>query len=507
MRSEKHIIKNLIRKNLTLLACAFFAAAAFISSQAYAQSLTDPNITSAVEDEILFDMAVDLNDIDVKTTNGVVELTGVVDNILAKERVAKIAQMVKGVRSVVNLVQVVPPLLRSDGSILHDVEVALLRDPATKSYAIKAEVEDNVVTLTGTLGSWAQRNLAEKVVKGVRGVKEVKNKIDIDYKTIRTDPQIKKEVKNVLAWDTLVDDGRIDVDVNKGVVRLSGYVGSAAEKLQAVIKSWVIGAKNVDDSELKVRKWARIPMLREKKYVFKSEDEIKKAINAGLLHHPRVLSFEINPIVNKGVVTLRGVVDNLSAKQAAESVARRTVGVSAVKNRIKVRPEKTTDSEISTNVRKAIGRNPILDRDDIVVTVDNGTAYLYGEVDSYFEKGHANLLAAHVYGVKRVKNNLAVARPRPLAYNPYLYNTFIYDDDWYDYQPVRSFKPDDEIEKSIKSNLWWSPYVNRADVTIEVKNGTVTLEGKVDTLNEWYEAMEEAYKGGAVWVKNEMEVK
>jgi osmotically-inducible protein OsmY len=475
---------------------------------AQGQKITDSRITTAVEDEILFDMAVDLNDIDVKTTEGIVTLTGVVDNIMAQKRAAKLAKTVKGVRSVVNRIKVIPSVFRTDTAILHDVETALLRDPATKSFAIDTAVSNKQVTLTGTVGSWQQKQLAEKVAGNVRGVKAVENEIEIEYKKTRTDAQIEDEVEGALRWDTMVDDGQIQVDVENGFVHLKGFVGSAAERDQAVINAWVMGVDKVEESGLKVRKWARLPMMRKNKYVFKPDAKIRDAIKDALLYDPRVVSFNITPDVQSGIVTLRGVVDNMKAKQSAERVARRTVGVTMVKNRIKVRPERQNDEEVAANVRKAIDRDPFLHNRKITVSVHKGDAYLYGSVDTYFEKGRADLVAAGVYGVTDVHNYLDVDRPRrPMAYDPYLYGNVIYEDEWYDYEPYRTFKNDEQIKKAIRSHLWWSPYVDRADVNIKVNNGTATLKGTVDTWNEWYAALEEGYEGGATWVYNELAVK
>jgi osmotically-inducible protein OsmY len=505
MRSATKTYEGLMRIFSLAAACLVVMAS---TGRAVAQELTDTEITNAVEDELLFDKSVDLNDIDVKTTQGVVTLSGVVSNILAKERAAKLTRTIKGVRSVVNRIKVSPSPLRSDTAILHDVQTALLRDPATKAYAVYVAVRDNEVTLTGNVGSWQQKRLAEKVVKGVRGVKEVENNIDVTYSTTRRDAQIEDEIQKALRWDTLVDDGLVQVDVEDGKVELTGTVGSAAEKARVSIDAWVTGVKSIDDSGLKVRKWARDPTMRKGKYVYKPDDKIKEAIKDALLYDPRVASFNVTPVVDKGVVTLRGVVDNLKAKRAAKNVARRTVGVTTVRNRIKVRPEAPSDSEIAANVRKAIKRDPYLQKKEITVSVVAGTAHLFGSVDSYFEKGRADDIASRSYGVTEVDNALQVETPKhPLAYDPYIYDDYMYDEEWYDYEPYRTFKTDQQIKRAVRSHMWWSPYIDREDVNVTVEKGVVTLKGRVDTWNEWFAAMEEAYEGGATWVYNRLEVK
>ena len=71
---------------------------------------------------------------------------------------------------------------RPDAQIRRDVVAALQSDP-TESYKITPSVEDGEVTLSGTVNSFQERELTKLVAKGVRGVKEVDDQIDVDYAT------------------------------------------------------------------------------------------------------------------------------------------------------------------------------------------------------------------------------------------------------------------------------------------------------------------------------------
>jgi osmotically-inducible protein OsmY len=66
------------------------------------ESPKDAAITKAVKENFLKDKAVDLTDVNVKTTNGSVDLTGTVASLDAREHAVKIAWRVAGVQSVVN---------------------------------------------------------------------------------------------------------------------------------------------------------------------------------------------------------------------------------------------------------------------------------------------------------------------------------------------------------------------------------------------------------------------
>ena len=470
--------------------------------------MTDPAISDAIESHYISDTVVPFNDVRVSTSNGIVTLTGTVTNLQAKDRAARIAMTIKGVRSVVNNLKVKPYWNRTDGEIQADVEKALHQDPATDSWSIKVAVNHNKVTLTGTVNSWQQRKLARNVVEGVRGVKAVKNKIDVAPRPHRADSRIKADVQNTLQSDVRVDNGLISVSVNHGDVTLSGVVGSAAERAQAVIDSWVTGVQAVDDSDLKVKRWARDADLRADKYVVKSDKAIRKAVLAAMAYDPRVASFEVNPSVTNGAVTLHGTVDNLKARRAAASDARDTVGVISVTNLIRVQPAtKVKDSVVTKNVKQALKRDPIIEPYDVTVVTVNGTVNLYGMVNTYFEKAQAEDDTARVMGVKKVENHITVSNTNNLlAYNPYVDKWNPADSKWYNGVTTTTRKPDASIESNIKEEFYWSPFVDGDDVNVSVKNGVATLTGVVHSHSERKDATQNALEGGAIKVINKLKV-
>jgi osmotically-inducible protein OsmY len=117
-----------------------------------------------------------------------------------------------------------------------------------KSYIIATTVENGEVTLTGTVNSHQQRELAKKVAKGVRGVRAIEDQINVAYKIDRPDEEIQDEIEQALRWNAHVDHHLIQVAVENGEVTLSGIVGSAAEKRSAEYDAWVANVKSVDSS-------------------------------------------------------------------------------------------------------------------------------------------------------------------------------------------------------------------------------------------------------------------
>ncbi|MBD3237977.1 MAG: BON domain-containing protein [Candidatus Eisenbacteria bacterium] len=476
-----------------------------LAAAAATPTMTDQSITDAVEDELAFDRAVPLNDIDVRTHDGIATLTGSVHHLLAKRRAGRIAETIKGVRAVVNRIEVDPPWSRMDWEIESDAEDALLFDPATESWEIDVTVADNIATLSGTVDSWRERELAERVVAGVRGVAGISNGIAVDFQTTRADAEIREEIERALAWDVLVEEERIDVAVNGGEVTLSGTVGSAAERSEAILDARVAGVTAVDSEELTVNPLLRHETQRRPSTVIKTDDEIEAAVQDALLYDPRVASYNVEPDVEGAWVRLRGQVATVKAKQAAEQVARRTTGVLGVENRLRVRAEERTDDQVGRAIRRALQRDPYVEGYQIGVAVADRDVYLSGAVDTYFEKGRAQDIASRARGVEDIHNNLDVqATDYALVYDPYVFDYYFYDADWYDYAPFYTFESDAEIRDDVESELWWSPYVNEEEIAVAVDDGFVTLTGTVDSWAERLAATENAYEGGAVWVDNDL---
>jgi len=466
--------------------------------------LADMDIVDAIEDQYIFDHAVNTNKVDVEVNNGIVELTGEVNNIKAKERATNIAELVKGVRSVSNRIVVDPPVTLTDDEVENLVRSALLNDPATDLYELLVSVEDGIVTLSGNVNSYQEKQLAANVVKSVKGVAGLNNLVDVDYKESRIDSEIESEIRAALKWNEKIDGGLIQIDVNDGDVSLSGSVGSAAEKTNAMYTSYVAGVKSVDNSDLEVQWWLKDEDLRKFKDVDVTDAEIEQAIYDAAIYDPRINMFDITAEADLGWVTLRGEVNNLNAKNAAEKLAENTLGATGVTNRIKVKAPIVEDIAIEADIRESLRENAITEAWGIKVVVQNGVATLTGTVDSYVEKSEAAWVASNNEGVNEVVNSLEVTYP----YAYYWYGPYPYYDMYITPPSDSNELPDDDrIMSRVSNEIWWSPYVDLDQVEIIVANGVVTLEGTVDSYRESTEAVYNAYEGGAYSVVNNLTIK
>lgn len=457
----------------------------------------DADVTRAIEVELIADPAVVPNGIDVSTKDGIVMLEGNVSNLLSKRRAEHIASSTRGVRAVINRIEVTEHD-RSDRAIQVDVEYALADDPATESWEIRPRVRDGVVTLTGSVDSWAEKRLAEEVATGVLGVREVHNELGIDEAHERPDGEIEAEIERRLEMDVWVGAALVDVEVQDARVSLSGEVGSNIEKTRAITDSWVAGVTDVNAEKLEVVDWVRDRNRRTAKQG-PTDEQVEQAVRDALEHDPRLSDFDVNVSATSGTVTLAGVVNNLAAKTAAEDDARNVIGVMRVHNFVKVRmPNAPTDALIEQRVERALVRDPFVYPYDIDVQVDAGVVTLKGDVQVPFERERAERVASRVSGTVYVKNMLST----PIVYDPLTYRTL--PPPYADRSPLQT---DEELEQNIRDQLFWSPFVDADEVNVSVVNGVATLTGTVDSASERKAARDNAYDGGAVAVTNDLNVR
>ncbi|EMF8901843.1 transporter [Vibrio parahaemolyticus] len=118
-------------------------------------------------------------------------------------------------------------------------ETTLLLNSNLNSFDINTDVENQVVTLTGSVNNDLEKSLAEELVSGLDGVKKVNNKLtvvsenkqdaDSDAFAALTDSKITTIVKTRLLMDTSVSGTDIDVTTENKTVTLIGKVNSDAE--------------------------------------------------------------------------------------------------------------------------------------------------------------------------------------------------------------------------------------------------------------------------------------
>lgn len=181
-------------KNRTMFLSAF-AALTLLGAGARAADRPDSWITTKVKSELTAHKDVSATHTHVATTDGTVTLTGSAKSSAEKQLAGEIAGKVEGVKNVDNRIVVIAPKGQTReqkegaGSIMIDkgddayitgkVKHALSSHPGTSALSSDVSTKDGVVTLTGTAENEAQKTLAEKVARKVKGVRSVTNDLEV----------------------------------------------------------------------------------------------------------------------------------------------------------------------------------------------------------------------------------------------------------------------------------------------------------------------------------------
>jgi osmotically-inducible protein OsmY len=193
----------------------------------------------------------------------------------------------------------------------------------------------------------------------------------------KTDSQIQQDVLRELRWDARVKETEVGVEVDKGVVTLSGTVESYAKKLAARDAAHrVSGVLDVaDDIEV------RIPGS-----LVRTDTEVAKAVRTALEWHVFLPDEKIRSTVSNGWVTLQGEVENLVDFDDAERAVRWLHGVKGVTNSITVTAKKADPARVRKAIEEALERRAEREASRIDVNILDGKVKLEGRVHSWPEK-------------------------------------------------------------------------------------------------------------------------
>lgn len=194
---------------------------------------SDADIQQDVLDELSWDQHITVSDIGVSVKEGVVTLTGLVDDYLVRLAAQNAALRVKGAHAVANDIEVRlhTSAERTDGDLALAALYALKWDAAIQTDKLGIMVSHGYVTLKGEVEWPSQREAAERAVRRLTGVKGVTNWVTVAVHAKPDD--IKQQIEKALMRNAESDAHRITVEVHGHTATLKGQVRSFAEKLAA----------------------------------------------------------------------------------------------------------------------------------------------------------------------------------------------------------------------------------------------------------------------------------
>lgn len=167
-----------------LVGCLVVAAlaAGCATNRPLGEQFDDATISAAVKAKYVADPEINPFNIDVDTNDGVVRLSGTVEDEATRREAVKLANNTDGVRRVINDIKLGERDLGErldDAAITAAVKAKIIADPELNALNIDVDTQDGVVTLSGVVKDERHRQEAVDLARHTDGVREVRNRLEV----------------------------------------------------------------------------------------------------------------------------------------------------------------------------------------------------------------------------------------------------------------------------------------------------------------------------------------
>lgn len=204
--------------------------------------------------------------------------------------------------------------------------------------------------------------------------------------------------------------------------------------------------------------------------------------------NPYLRANDLNVSVADGKATLSGYVDESPHKDLANAIALGVGGIDAVDNQIIVQPDYVApvssaarsygtmidDATITAAVKSKLLWSKQADGMSANVQTESGKVTLRGTANSNADRELAGRLARNTHGVVKVDNQLVIEPSEPT----------MTDSTQSAANAAGRDVADSWITTKVKSTLMYSSNVNGSGITVNTKDGIVTLNGTVENATE-----------------------
>lgn len=202
----------------------------------------------------------------------------------------------------------------------------LFWDSRVDTSNINVEVQDGTVKLTGHIPSYIDKGRAETDAWSIEGVKQVDNQLEVnipEFVEVPTDEKIELHINNLLNLSYNIDESKIEVSVNNGIVKLRGTVDAYWKKLQ--IKNLISEIAGITEviNEITIAPTSNL-----------TDEKIATDVISSLERNYLVNVNEINVKVENGHVKVSGVVKNWKSYDAAMDCIKYTAGVVDIEDKL-----------------------------------------------------------------------------------------------------------------------------------------------------------------------------
>ncbi len=350
--------------------------------------------------------AFSIYEISVAAAEGIVTLRGTVGSWNEKELVVQSTKGVSGVKSIVDHLDVDYSKRGDDNHMRSLIEARLRNDVRIAERLVGVRVVDGRVSLTGSVDSLAQKQrvIASAHVPGVKSVNADALDIIVDRGWRRdresakaSDEQIREALRDAYRLDPRTMRESFMIEVQNGEVTLTGSLSNLRARESAEETAWhTIAVKRVINH-------LRVAVKEDAKDI-----ELTGQARVALARNSLLDGYALDVVVINGKATLSGIVATNYEREQAEDVVAEVVGIVEIDNRIEVSkpPVERTDDELREDIMNMFKWNTEI-HDGIQVAVNDGTAILTGQADSWYEKRLADQLALSA-GAISVRNIIQV---------------------------------------------------------------------------------------------------
>ncbi len=215
---------------------------------------------------------------------------------------------------------------------------------------------------------------------------------------MKTDSQLKEDVRAELLWDALVHQTRVGVAVNDGVVTLTGHLDTYAEKVAVKRAAGRVSGVKAIAVEMDV-----IPLGAHAP----TDTEIANTVEHALSWNTSVPQGRVTVTVEKGWVTLSGELDWNFQRRALERMIRPFKGVVGIVDSIQLKAL-PLPSNLANRIQDALTRQSVREAKRIDIAMEGSVVTLRGHVHSWAERQAAEGATWSAPGVSRVHNQLTI---------------------------------------------------------------------------------------------------
>lgn len=218
---------------------------------------------------------------------------------------------------------------------------------------------------------------------------------------MKSDRELQQDVIDELKWEPSVSSPRIGVEVDDGIVTLTGHVESHAQKCAAEKAAQrVLGVKG-----LVIRIETALPATSRR-----SDEDLARAARHALEWNSFVPADSVNVSVENAWITLSGTVDWAYQRDAARDAIVPIIGVAGVTCDVSIKPKRVPldPADIKRRIEAALLRNAHTDARSLEIEVYGEEVVLSGTPASYAERAAALDAIWAAPGVRRVIDNTTV---------------------------------------------------------------------------------------------------